>query len=175
MSPREPLHPYQEACDVCECGSRGHQDGHGPVAPVAHAIVEVPGGRRAEVRPPQSQGSRTVSALRKLQVGNHKQRFPALYQCFLYQQSSLLLVGTQKARSRRAQSHRSEGHYTSSPTSPALHLYTCMNSGSGITTPRLFHMPATVRSMASTAPRDEHTLGSNPHTASCWLIGTLRR
>lgn len=53
MNPREPLHTYQESCDVREGRSCSHEDGHGPVAPVTHMVVEVPGGERgAEVRPP---------------------------------------------------------------------------------------------------------------------------
>lgn len=37
---------YQEACDVGEGSSCGHEDGHRPVTPVAHAVVEVPAGKR---------------------------------------------------------------------------------------------------------------------------------
>ena len=33
---------YQKARNVSEGGGCGHEDGHGPVAPVAHSVVEVP-------------------------------------------------------------------------------------------------------------------------------------
>lgn len=107
MSSREPLHSYQEACYVCECSSCGHQDGHGPVAPVAHAVVEVPGGRRAEVRPPLSQGSRAVSALRKLQVGNHKQPFPALYRQSVFPLSTVKPTSSAHSESKKQKSPES--------------------------------------------------------------------
>ena len=36
---------YLEASDVSEGSCCGHEDGHGPVTPVAHAVIEVPARR----------------------------------------------------------------------------------------------------------------------------------
>lgn len=54
---------YQEARDVSEGGGCRHEDGHRPVTPVTHAVIEVPaGGEGAGLRPPPA-GNQDGSSL----------------------------------------------------------------------------------------------------------------
>lgn len=171
MSPGELLHTYQEACDVCEGSSCGHEDGHRPVAPVAHAVVEVPGGKRgAVVRPPLghclANGARIILVLTQLLMRSHKQAFPIPYwQSVLPLGSVMPTSGGHSGHEAEEPSHCSESHYTSFPPAAAP-IDVCGQQIWG-----KHSTPTTLRSMVNTALRDKHTLGSNLHTASCWLIG----